>query len=86
MPEEKQITLARLKSGQSGTVIDIQGGRHLADRLSAIGIRPGKRVTKVSAMILRGPVTVQVGQIQVAVGHGMARRIMISPNQTGEKE
>ena len=82
MPEKKEITLARLKKGQSGTVINIQGGRNLADRLSAIGIRPGKRITKVSSMFLSGPVTVQVGQTQVAVGHGMARKILLSTDHT----
>lgn len=78
MPEEKQITLARMHSGQSGTVISVQGGRGLVDRLSAMGIRPGKRITKVSSMFLRGPVTVQVGLAQVAIGYGMARKILVA--------
>ena len=80
MPEEKQLTLARMRSGQSGTVIGIQGGRGLIDRLSAIGIRPGKRISKVSSMFLRGPVTVQVGLTQVAIGYGMARKILVAPD------
>ena len=80
MPQGKQITLARMRSGQSGTVISVQGGRGLADRLSAMGIRPGKRITKVSSMFLRGPVTVQVGLTQVAIGYGMARKIEVMPD------
>ena len=49
----------------------------MVNRLSALGIRPGKRITKVGAMFMRGPVTVQVDRTQVAVGFGMARRIMV---------
>ncbi len=46
-------------------------------RLSALGIRPGKRLTKVSAMFMRGPVTVRVGGTEIALGFGMASRIVV---------
>ncbi len=77
MPDIKQITLVRMQTGQSGIVVQIQGGRGLANRLSALGIRPGKRITKVGSMFMRGPVTVQVDRAQVAIGFGMASRIII---------
>ena len=76
MPEGKQITLTQMQTGQSGTVIQIQGGHGLVNRLNALGIRPGKRITKLSSMIMRGPVTIQVDRAQVAIGFGMARRII----------
>ena len=76
-PEEKQITLSRMQTGQSGVVVQIQGGHGLVNRLSALGIRPGKRITKVSSMFMRGPVTVQVDRAQVAIGFGMASRIIV---------
>jgi ferrous iron transport protein A len=77
MPDGKQTTLARMRSGQSGTVIQIQGGHGLVNRLSALGIRPGKRVVKVSSMFMRGPVTVVVDRTQVAIGFGMANRVIV---------
>lgn len=80
MPEEKLITLARMPSGWSGTVAEVQGGRNLVNRLNTLGIRPGKRITKVSSMFLRGPVTVQVDRAQVAIGYGMARKIVVAPD------
>jgi len=49
----------------------------LVRRLNAMGIRPGGRITKVSSMFMRGPVTVRVGQTQLALGFGMARRILV---------
>ena len=77
MPSEKQISLSRMEAGQSGTVVQIEGGRGLINRLSALGVRPGQRVTKVSSMFMRGPVTIEVGNAQVAIGFGMAMRIIV---------
>jgi len=63
--------------GQTGTVIGILGGRGLIQRLEALGIRPGKKVTKISSTLLRGPVTLRVDNAQVAIGFGMANRIIV---------
>jgi len=77
MPDEKQVTLARMRAGQSGMVLRIEGGHGLVNRLNALGIIPGKRITKISSMLMRGPVTIQVNRTQVAVGLGMANRILV---------
>jgi len=77
MPDSKQVSLVRMQAGQSGKVVEIQGGYGMVNRLSALGIRPGKRITKISAMLLRGPVTIEVDRAQVAVGFGMASRIIV---------
>jgi len=58
-------------------VFQIQGGRGLINRLNALGIRPGQRVTKVGSTFMRGPVTIQVGNAQVAIGFGMANKIIV---------
>ena len=77
MPDVKLATLHQMKSGQSGKVVQIQGGHGLINRLSALGIRPGKKITKISSMLMRGPVTIQSGNSQVAVGFGMANKIIV---------
>ena len=77
MPDGKQVALSQMETGQSGIVVQIQGGHGLVNRLSALGIRPGRRITKVSSMFMRGPVTIQVDRAQVAIGFGMARRIVV---------
>ncbi len=66
-----------MQTGQSGVVVQIQGGHGLVNRLNSLDIRPGKRITKVSSMFMRGPVTIQVDRAQVAIGFGMARRIIV---------
>jgi len=66
-----------MEIGQTGTVIGILGGRGLMRRLEALDIRPGKKVTKVSSTLFRGPVTLRVDNAQLAIGFGMANRIIV---------
>jgi len=66
-----------MRAGQSGIVFQIQGGHGLISRLSALGIRPGQRITKVGSTFMRGPVTIRVGNAQVALGFGMANKIIV---------
>jgi len=77
MPDDRRITLRQMQAGQSGTVVYIDGGHGLVNRLNALGIRPGKRITKFSSMLMRGPVTIQVDRAQVAIGFGMANKIIV---------
>jgi len=77
MSAGRLITLRQMQSGQSGKIVDIQGGHGLVNRLSALGIRPGMRITKVSSMLMRGPITIQAGQTRLAIGFGMAQRIIV---------
>ncbi len=77
MANEKLVTLRQMRTGQSGIVLQIQGGHGLINRLSALGIRPGQRITKVGSTFMRGPVTIKVGNAQVAIGFGMANKIIV---------
>ena len=77
MPYRNLITLTRMQTGQSGRVVEIQGGFGVVDRLNALGIIPGKRITKISSMLARGPVAIQVDRAQLAIGYGMANKIIV---------
>ncbi len=71
------VDLTRMKAGQWGKVIEIHGGHGMTRRLEAMGIRPGVKITKISSQIMRGPVIVKTGNTQVAIGFGMARRVLV---------
>jgi ferrous iron transport protein A len=77
MYQNEQLTVAEMRTGQTGTVVEVLGGHGLVRRLDALGIRPGKKVTKVSSTLFHGPVTLKVNSTQVAVGFGMARQIIV---------
>ncbi|MFC2014136.1 ferrous iron transport protein A [Chloroflexota bacterium] len=80
MSDSRQITLHKMQTKQSGIVVNIEGGHGVFSRLNALGIRPGKRITKISSMLMRGPVTIQVDSFQVAIGFGMANKIIVEPD------
>jgi len=66
-----------MKPGQSGTVIAIGPGRGMR-RLEAMGLRPGRRIVKISSVFGHGPVTLQImGSTQLAIGYGMAQKILV---------
>ena len=71
------IDLTQLEEGESGRIALISGGHGLIRRLESLGMRVGKNVTKVSAQFMRGPVTVRIDGFQVALGFGMARKILV---------
>jgi ferrous iron transport protein A len=81
MHQNEQLTLAEMKTGQTGIVVGVLGGHGLIQRLDALGIRPGKKVTKLSSTIFRGPVTLRVNNSRVAVGFGMARKIIVEADK-----
>ena len=75
--QNRQLTLSEMRTGQAGTVVRILGGHGLIRRLDALGVRPGKKVTKLSSAPFRGPVILRADNMQVAVGFGMARKIIV---------
>lgn len=77
MDEPNRVTVRQMRAGQSGEVVQVLGGPGLVNRLNSLGIRPGKRITKVSSVFMRGPVTIQIDRAQVAIGYGMANRIVV---------
>jgi ferrous iron transport protein A len=74
---EIKVDLTQLQPGENGIIIELQGGHGFIRKLQSLGVRPGKRITKVSSHFWRGPQTIEVDNIQIAVGFGMARRILV---------
>jgi len=72
-----QTTLFDLPIGRSGRVIRILGGLGLSRRLIALGLVPGKVVKKLVQQPLGGPVIVEVGGIRIAIGRGIASRVIV---------
>jgi len=71
------MDVTQLKEGEKAKVIEIIGGCGLIRKLDALGIRPGVEITKISSQVLRGPQTLQIGNTQVAIGFGMAKKIVV---------
>jgi len=77
--KEKNITisLTKMKEGQKGRILHILGGTNLQQRLMGLGIYPQKEIIKLSHFAMRGAVTVKTGRSVIALGHGMASKVMV---------
>ncbi len=51
-----------------------------------MGLAPGVEVRVVSNMGSFGPIMVAVGSTKIGIGRGMARRVLVRPNDTGHPE
>ena len=71
------VSAAEMRPGQTGIVVNLTGGRGMVRRMQAMGLRPGVPIARLGGQPFRGPVSLQVGSMEVAVGFGLARRIMV---------
>jgi ferrous iron transport protein A len=69
--------VSSMRNGQWGTLTDINGGEDLTEKLASLGIRIGTRVGKKYGLLGQGPVVLTVGTGEVAIGYGMASRMMV---------
>jgi len=72
-----QKTLDQVYENKKAKVIDIQGGQGIRQRLSQMGIHPGDEITMLRYGALRGPLLIEVHSSQVALGRGIASRIIV---------
>ncbi|MBD3360590.1 ferrous iron transport protein A [Candidatus Peregrinibacteria bacterium] len=75
--QDELIPLSELISGQKGEVENILGGTGVIGRLNALGVRPGKKIKKISGAFSRGPLVFEIDKTQIAIGHGIAQKILI---------
>jgi len=72
-------TLADLPPGRAARITHLRGGRGMALRLARLGLRPGSVVRLVNSGPFSGPLLVEVAGVRVALGRGVARRILVQP-------
>ncbi|MBT3756358.1 MAG: ferrous iron transport protein A [Candidatus Cloacimonetes bacterium] len=70
-------TIHNVKDGEVAKIKDVIGGKHFISKAESLGIRIGVQITKISSQMMHGPITIKVGQSQIAIGHRMANKIII---------
>ena len=80
----RSVDLTQLREDEFGVVVRIEGGFGLTRRLECLGVRVGKKVTKVSSQLMRGPITIRIDNSQIAIGFGMARKIILQVEKKKE--
>ncbi|MCF7874333.1 MAG: ferrous iron transport protein A [Candidatus Omnitrophica bacterium] len=71
------ISLLQLNPNQAGKIVAIKGGRGLIIRFNNLGIREGAKIKKVAGYSRGGPVVISVNGTQLALGKGMASKILV---------
>jgi len=68
------LPLSRLKPGEVGRVMAVEGGHGIRQKLFLRGLFEGSVVRVISCY---GPVTVEVDRNTVSIGRGMAQKIIV---------
>ncbi|NJE25288.1 ferrous iron transport protein A [Thermococcus sp. MV5] len=70
------VRLAQMREGEHGVVVDVQGGHRARQRLLGMGIAPGTKIVVIKSGN-PGPYIVGIGNTRLAVGSGIAERIIV---------
>jgi len=76
------VPLSFLPPGAKGVVVRLVGGRGLVAKLSAMGISPMTEI-EVLHSYAGGPVLVMVRGARVALGRGVAMKVLVRPTRVG---
>lgn len=71
------VSLASVKAGTQVKIVSISGGLGIRQRLSCLGIHPGDFLVLQKSGFMRGPVLVNIHGNQVALGRGIAAKILV---------
>jgi len=78
--EVEETAIAKLGTGESGIVKSYAGGRAMLGRCLSMGFTPGS-VVKMLKNFGSGPVLVKVHDTEVALGRGIAEKIVVTRNK-----
>ena len=70
------MVLSRVDTEEEVTLIAITGGRGIRSKLYSMGLVPGVKLTVLNRNGT-GPVMVAVKDSRLAIGHGMAEKIIV---------
>jgi len=71
------MPLADLPVGMRAQVVVLLGGFGMQRHLISLGIVPGKIVRKITSQPMGGPIMVEIGGVRIALGRGIARRVIV---------
>jgi ferrous iron transport protein A len=69
--------LSEIPSGGNARIRGIEGGLNIRQRLCELGVYPGESVLVEKTGILGGPLMLKVGDHHIAIGKGLAQKILV---------
>jgi Fe2+ transport system protein FeoA len=81
---EDTVSLADLPQGEKCTVVLAAGGHGMVRRLAEMGLTPGTEVRVVRSAPMHGPIEVSVRGVSLALGRGIAVRVLVKRLRNSE--
>ncbi len=81
-----EVSLAELKEGEKGIMTHIVGGLAAMRRLTEMGLTPGCEVKMLRKCSFHGPVEVEVRGVALALGYGLALKVLVQPIKVHSNE
>lgn len=78
-PTETDLT--QVEDGTLVKVIELRGGPTFIAKLDAMEIVPGTILKKKTSTLRRGPLVIERGKHQLALGYKMAQKIIVEPQE-----
>ena len=72
--------LLQVHPGTTVRVIDFDGGLNLRSKLTQYGIYPGDRLRLLRKAPMGGPLLVECNEREIALGRGVADKIIVESN------
>ena len=70
-------TLAKLKKGERGIISALECAAGQCRRMTSLGLQKGKEVEIVSRHPWRGPIVIKIGNLDLAIGWGLAQHVIV---------
>ena len=70
--------LSEMQRAEKGIIRQIRGGKGISAKLDSLSLYLGKEIELISKQSKRGPVVIKSGNTQVAIGLGIAQKILVS--------
>lgn len=77
-PPPHSLDLSELEDGERATIVALDCEPREARRLEAMGLRVGTSLVKKSSALGGGPIVVEGGGAQIAMGHSLAKRVTVA--------
>ena len=73
------MPLSMVAPGQEVELLAVHGGWGIRRRLAEMGLNPGVKIRVMQSNFWGGPIIVAVRDTRLALGRGMAHKIMVKP-------
>ena len=71
------VPLSKLGIQKTGTIKNLLGGAGFKRKITSMGIRIGKNIKIMSLQPFMGPIVIEVDNMRIAIGRGMANKIIV---------